>query len=97
MARYIVKDSAGITLDGLRYPRGTVLNIHQTRADVAAAVAATKLEAIPRIRFADIALTPPYVQLAAADQISRKQSTGALVTENAIVEPVLPTENKQYD
>jgi hypothetical protein len=94
MARYVL--TADTTLDGLTLPRGTIINAPHNLATVIAHIAT--LDDVPRARLAGLEFFPTnYVAVPVADQIGRQQSTLALPEEGTIKEPVLPTENSQYD
>ena len=95
MARYVVSGTSGVTLDGLFFPYGAVVNAPSNLATVVAG--AGSITVVPRIRRVDITLNPPYVPVPVADQIGRQTSTGLLPNQDTIVEPVLPTANSQYD
>lgn len=90
MARYILLED--LELDGLPFLRGDVVNMPSNLNTVGDNLA--DLEAIPRLRLADISLNPPYVPVPVDDQLGLP---GGELSENRIVEPVLPTENSQYD
>lgn len=92
MARYFL--TADTVLDGLTFPRGSIVNAPHNLATVVAN--SGTLTAIPRARLTS-PTSPYYVAVPVADQIGRRQSDLSLPTENTIVEPVLPTANKQYD
>lgn len=94
MARYVL--TADTVLDGLTFPRGSIVNAPHDLTTVVAN--AGTLAAVPRARRAGLEFANPYyVAVPVADQIGRRQSDLTLPTENTIVEPVLPTANKQYD
>lgn len=95
MARFLVT-GVSTTVDGMAYKKGDVVNVHQTHKDV---VGNANLKAVPRARITDMNLSPDYfVAVPTKDQLGRKhESPQELAKENVIVEPVLPTENKQYD
>ena len=82
MARYVL--TADTTLDGLTYPRGTIVNAPH---DISTVVAnSATLAGVPRARAAGIVYYPAYyLPIPAADQLPVN------------VEPVLPTANSQYD
>ena len=94
MARYVL--TADTTLDGLTFPRGTIINAPHNLATVIAQIAT--LDDVPRARVAGLEFFPTnFVAVPVADQIGRRQSDLTLPDENTIVEPVLPTANSQYD
>lgn len=94
MARYVL--TADTVLDGLLFRRGSIINASQTLPAVVANVAT--LAAVPRARRAGLEHPNPYyVAVPVADQIGRRQTDLSLPNQNTIVEPVLPTANKQYD
>lgn len=94
MARYVLTSDA--TLDGLQFPRGSVVNAPHNLETVQDNSA--RLSAVPRARLAGLEYSPLYyVPVPVADQIGRQQTDLALPEENTIKEPVLPTENSQYD
>lgn len=94
MARYVL--TADTVLDGLTFLRGSIVNAPHNLSTVVANVGT--LTAVPRARRAGLEFYPTdYVPVATADQIGRRQTDLSLPAEGTIVEPVLPTENKQYD
>ena len=96
MSRFVL--TADTTLDGLTYPRGTIVNAPQELPTVVAHSAT--LDAVPRARVAGLEYPPNwYIPVPVDDQTGRKTSEPGtpLAPENAIVEPVLPTVNSQYD
>lgn len=90
MARYVLQED--LTLDGLPFLRGDVVNMPSNLNTVADNLA--DLDAVPRLRLIDLTLSPPYVPLDVDDQLGLPDGE---LSENRIVEPVLPTENSQYD
>lgn len=82
MARYVL--TADTTLEGLTYPRGTIMNAPQGLPAVVAHAAT--MDAVPRARVAGLEYPPNwYIPIPAEDQLPVN------------VEPVLPTANSQYD
>jgi hypothetical protein len=113
MARFVVMVD-GTKIDSISYPKGTVVNVPSSNADIKAlgpldpvAPTTTPLYTVPRLRntatttgagFVDLGSLPPYIPVAAGDQLGRKATDGSLVNDpNVIREPVLPVANGQYD
>ena len=132
MARFVAV--ADTIIDGLKVPRGTIMNVPSSNPDVKAlgtlpnpATGAggntSPLYTIPRLRFTqtttgagfvDLGTLPPYLPVTAvvdgghvytqvANQLGIQTSTNTFPNLGdgpagaIIVEPVLPTPNKQYD
>jgi hypothetical protein len=96
MGRYVL--TADTTLDGLVFPRGSIVNAPHNLNSVVAE--APTLDTVPRARVAGLEYLPShYIPVPLADQIGLQQSTNTFPPEpnNVIDEPVLPTENSQYD
>ena len=99
MARYVA--TADVTVDGLTFERGSVLNIPtsilplNSEADLG--------DAIPRVRPAALEFfSTSFQAVALLDQLGLQQATETFPgtangPNNAIVEPVLPDVNTQYD
>jgi len=94
MARYVA--TADATVDGITYPRGSILNI--PTASIALNTNAQLGTAIPRVRPAGLEFNPLHYQVVALlDQIGLQQSTQTMPDQNTIQEPVLPDANTPYD
>jgi hypothetical protein len=96
MARYVA--TADVTVDGLTFERGSVLNI--PTSVLALNSEANLSTAIPRVRPAGLEFDPlNYQAVALADQLGLQQATSTFpaTPNNVIAEPVLPAANTQYD
>ena len=94
MARYVA--TADVVVDGLAFPRGSILNIPTSVVPLNTVAALGN--AIPRVRVAGLEFLPDhYTTVPAAEQLGYQTADGALPTENTIQEPVLPAAYTQYD
>jgi len=94
MARYVA--TADATIDGITYPRGSVLNVPTSATTLNSN--ADLGTAIPRVRPAGLEFNPLHYQtVALLDQIGLQQSTQVLPDQGTIQEPVLPAANTPYD
>ena len=93
MARYVA--TADATVDGITYPRGTVLNVPTSSVSLNTLVPLGT--AIPRVRPAGLEFTNHYQAVALLNQIGLQQSTQTMPDEGTIKEPVLPAANTLYD
>ena len=101
MARYVLTDD--VVFEGLPYKRGDILNAPQQLPEVLANIAV--MTNVPRVRVAGLQHDHPNAYLAIAkdedklgyQHADKKFPKDASGNSNVIQEPVLPTENKQYD
>ena len=96
MARYVA--TADVVVDGLAFPRGSILNVPTSVLSLADAASGV-LDVVPRVRVAglDIAYPSHYLAVPAIEQLGYQTADGALPEEGPIKEPVLPDANTPYD
>jgi hypothetical protein len=95
MARYVA--TADVEVDGLAFPRGSILNIPTSVVPLNSLAALG--DAVPRVRVAGLEHDYPnrYLAVPATEQLGYQTADGALPEEGTIKEPVLPAANTQYD
>lgn len=102
MARYVLEQD--LVFEGLPYNRGDIINAPQTLPATVATLAPAS-DLVPRVRIAGLQHDYPNSYLAITDPKDRlgyqhaDQSfpPDAAGNSNVIQEPVLPSENSQYD
>jgi|3_EtaG_2_1085321.scaffolds.fasta_scaffold160108_2 hypothetical protein len=94
MARYVA--TADATVDGITFPRGSILNIPTSVLALNTDVHLSN--AVPRVQPAGLEFDPlNYQAVALLNQIGLQQSTQTMPDEGTIQEPVLPDANTPYD